>query len=127
MYFPLMLINDSAKERHRLSAAFAALADPTRRGIVARLADGPATPGELAAPLAMSAPALSRHLKVLERAGLIARGREGQRRPCRLAPGGLEAVEDWLNDLRRTWEARLDRLEAHLRAEEEREHGDGNH
>jgi DNA-binding transcriptional ArsR family regulator len=97
-----------------LSRTFAALADPTRRAILARLATGEATVGELARPFAMSLPAVSRHLKVLESAGLIARGRDAQWRPCRLEPEPLRAVSDWLELYRRHWEARLDRLGAYL-------------
>ena len=98
----------------RLSLTLAALADPTRRAILARLAEGEATVGELAAPFAMSLPAVSRHLKVLERAGLIARGRTAQWRPCRLEPGPLGEVAGWLERYRRFWEAGLDRLDDYL-------------
>ncbi len=97
-----------------LSATFAALADPTRRAIIARLAAGEATVGELAAPFAMSLPAVSKHLKVLERAGLITRGREAQRRPCRLAPGPLAGVADWVGHYRQFWDGSFDRLAEHL-------------
>jgi DNA-binding transcriptional ArsR family regulator len=97
-----------------LSQTFAALADPTRRAILARLADGEATVGEIAEPFAMTLPAVSRHLKVLERAGLIGRGRQAQWRPCKLEPEPLRAVSDWLERYRRHWEARFDRLEAYL-------------
>lgn len=97
-----------------LSTTFAALADPTRRAILARLALGETTVNELAQPFAMSLPAVSKHLKVLERAGLIARGREAQWRPCRLEPGALKPVDEWLGDYRRLWEERLDRLDAYL-------------
>ena len=97
-----------------LSTTFAALADPTRRAILARLALGEATVNELAEPFAMSLPAVSKHLKVLEHAGLITRGREAQWRPCRLKPSALRPVDDWLGDYRRLWEARLDRLDAYL-------------
>ena len=96
-----------------LDHAFAALADPTRRAILARLALGQATAGELGAPFALSQPAVSHHLKVLEAAGLIARGRDGTRRPCRLAPQGLAPVDSWLGGLRDALErsyARLDDL-----------------
>jgi DNA-binding transcriptional ArsR family regulator len=99
----------------RLSATFSALADPTRRAILARLALGEAPVGELARPFDISGPAISKHLKVLERAGLITRGREAQWRPCRLEPGALKGVDDWLEDYRRLWEARLDRLDEYLR------------
>ena len=98
----------------RLSTTLSALADPTRRAILARLAQGEATVGDLAAPFAMSLPAVSRHLKVLEHAGLIARGREAQWRPCRLAPEPLREVAGWLETYRRYWEASLDRLDAYL-------------
>ena len=98
----------------RLSATLAALADPTRRAILARLAAGEATVGELARPFAMSLPAVSRHLKVLERAGLIARGRAAQWRPCRLEPAPLAEVAGWLESYRRFWDAGFDRLDAYL-------------
>ncbi|HWA00572.1 MAG TPA: metalloregulator ArsR/SmtB family transcription factor [Caulobacterales bacterium] len=97
-----------------LSAKFAALADPTRRAILARLALGETTVLELAEPFAMTLPAVSKHLKVLEHAGLITRGRDAQRRPCRLAPEALKGVDDWLETYRRLWEERLDRLEDYL-------------
>ena len=89
----------------RLSTTFAALADPTRRAILARLASGETSVTELAEPFAMSLPAVSKHLKVLERAGLIARGREAQWRPCRIEPGALKQVDDWLERYRRFWDA----------------------
>ncbi len=98
----------------RLSATFAALADPTRRAILARLASGEASVTELAEPFDMSLPAVSKHLKVLERAGLIARGREAQWRPCRLEAARLKEVADWVDHYRRFWEQRLDRLDAYL-------------
>jgi DNA-binding transcriptional ArsR family regulator len=98
-----------------LDATFAALADPIRRSIVARLAEGEATVLELAAPFAVSLPAISRHLKVLEHAGLITRGREGQRRPCSLRPEALVPVAEWAEHTRRAWEERFDRLDAYLR------------
>src|SRR4051812_6667388 len=97
-----------------LSAAFAALADPTRRAILARLADGEASVGELARPFAISGPAVTKHLKVLERAGPISRRREAQSRPARLEPAALKAVTDWLDAYRRHWEASFDRLDAYL-------------
>jgi len=97
-----------------LSATFAALADPTRRAILARLASGETSVSELAKPFAMSLPAVSKHLKVLERAGLIARGREAQWRPCRIEPGALKGVDHWLAEYRRLWEGRLDRLADYL-------------
>lgn len=98
-----------------LSAKFAALADPTRRAILARLTSGEATVNELAAPFDMSLPAVSKHLKVLERAGLISRGREAQWRPCRLEAKALQPVDEWLAHYRAQWEARFDRLEAYLK------------
>jgi DNA-binding transcriptional ArsR family regulator len=101
----------------RLSVILSALADPTRRAILARLAEGEATVGELARPFEMSAPAVSRHLKVLERAGLIARGRTAQWRPCRLEPAPLREAWGWLDAYRRCWEDRFDRLEAYLAAD----------
>jgi DNA-binding transcriptional ArsR family regulator len=99
----------------QLSTTFAALADPTRRAILARLASGDASVTELAEPFEMSMPAVSRHLKVLERAGLIARGRDAQWRPCRLEPGPLKDVATWTERYRRHWERRLDRLDDYLR------------
>jgi len=98
-----------------LNTTFAALADPTRRAILARLASGEASVTELAEPFAMSLPAISKHLKVLERAGLIARGREAQWRPCRLEAAPLEQAADWLEHYRRFWDQSLDRLEDYLR------------
>jgi DNA-binding transcriptional ArsR family regulator len=99
----------------RLSTTFAALADPTRRAILARLTLGETSVGELAEPFDMTLPAISKHLKVLERAGLIARGRDAQRRPCRLSAAPLHEVSDWVATYRRFWEQRLDRLEDYLR------------
>jgi DNA-binding transcriptional ArsR family regulator len=98
-----------------LSTTFQALADPTRRAILARLALGETSVSELAKPFDISLPAVSRHLKVLEHAGLIARGREAQWRPCRIEPKALKSVDDWLEEFRRLWEQRLDRLEDYLR------------
>jgi DNA-binding transcriptional ArsR family regulator len=97
-----------------LSTTFAALADPTRRAILARLALGETSVTELAEPFDITLPAISKHLKVLERAGLIARGREAQWRPCRIAPDGLRPVDDWLESYRQLWNQRLDRLETYL-------------
>jgi DNA-binding transcriptional ArsR family regulator len=97
-----------------LSATFAALADPTRRAIVARLARGEATATELARPFAISQPAISRHLKVLEAAGLISRGRDAQSRPCRLEARRLEEATEWITRYRAHWEASFDRLEGLL-------------
>jgi DNA-binding transcriptional ArsR family regulator len=99
----------------QLSLTFAALADPTRRSIVTRLAEGEATVNELAAPHAMTLPAISRHLKVLERAGLIVRGREAQWRPSRLEAEPLDDAMEWMQARKSTWEGRMDRLDAHLR------------
>jgi DNA-binding transcriptional ArsR family regulator len=98
-----------------LDATFAALADSTRRAILARLARGEATVNELAQPFAMSLPAVSKHLKVLERAGLISRGRDGQFRPCRLEAERLDLATDWIEENRRIWSDRFDKLAAHLR------------
>jgi DNA-binding transcriptional ArsR family regulator len=99
----------------RLSATFQALADPTRRAILARLALGETSVTELSEPFAMSMPAVSKHLKVLERAGLITRGREAQWRPCRIEPQALKNVDEWLERYRRFWEASLDRLDEYLK------------
>lgn len=98
-----------------IDLTFAALGDPTRRAIVERLAGGDATVLELAAPFAISLPAISRHLKVLESAGLITRGRDAQRRPCRLRPEALEQVTAWAEHTQRAWEARFDQLGDYLR------------
>src|SRR3954464_7475562 len=98
----------------RLSRTFSALADPTRRAILARLTTGEATVGELAEPFAMSLPAVSKHLKVLERARLISRGREAQWRPCRLDAAPLRAAADWIEDYRQFWEESFDRLDDYL-------------
>jgi DNA-binding transcriptional ArsR family regulator len=97
-----------------LSTTFAALADPTRRSILARLMDGPVTVKELATPFDMSAPAISKHLKVLENAGLISRGREAQWRPCRLEAAPLKEVSDWMQRYKRFFEESLDRLDVYL-------------
>src|SRR3954467_9898264 len=105
----------------RLSTTFAALADPTRRAILARLASGETSVTELAEPFPMSLPAVSKHLKVLERAGLIARGREAQWRPCRIEPGALKQVDDWLERYRRFWDQSLDRLDHYLKTPSEGE------
>ena len=99
----------------RLSDTFAALADPTRRAILARLAMGETSVTELAEPFDMSLPAVSKHLKVLERAGLIARGRSAQWRPCRLEASALKDVDDWIGQYRKLWEQDFDRLDAHRR------------
>ncbi len=99
----------------QLSSTFAALADPTRRAILARLALGETSVTELAKPFEMSMPAVSKHLKVLERAGLIARAREAQWRPCRLDAGPLKDAASWIDEYRRFWDQSLDRLEDYLR------------
>jgi len=99
-----------------LSATFTALADPTRRAILARLALGEASVGELAQPFAMSGPAVTKHLKMLERAGLISRSRAAQQRPARLEPAALKAVSDWLGEYRRFWDAKFDDLDDYLKA-----------
>jgi DNA-binding transcriptional ArsR family regulator len=99
----------------RLSTTFAALADPTRRAILARLVLGETSVTELSKPFDISGPAISKHLKVLESAGLITRGREAQWRPCKIEPQALKPVDEWLENYRRLWEQRLDRLENYLR------------
>jgi DNA-binding transcriptional ArsR family regulator len=109
-----------------LSTTFAALADPTRRAILARLLSGECSVTELAEPFDMSLPAVSKHLRVLERAGLIARRREAQWRRCRIEAGRLKEVSDWTEHYRHTWEERLDRLDQylqHVKAKEEKRHG----
>src|SRR5262249_9632749 len=110
-----------------LDVTFSALADPTRRAILARLARGETTVQDLAKPFAMSLPAVSKHLKVLERAGLIVRSREAQWRPCRIEPAALKQVDDWLERYRRLWVERLDRPEDYLRELQAkgRKHGGG--
>ena len=105
----------------QLSTTFSALADPTRRGILARLALGEATVNELAAPFDLTLPAISKHLKVLQRAGLIEQGRQAQWRPCRLKPEGLRDVADWIGQYRRHWEASFDRLDEYLREIQQKE------
>jgi DNA-binding transcriptional ArsR family regulator len=102
-----------------LSSVFAALADPTRRAILARLAQGEATVNELAAPFPVSLQAISKHLKVLERAGLIVRGRDAQWRPCRLDPAPLRHVETWMQQYRQFWVERYEQLDSYLRELEE--------
>ena len=97
-----------------LSSTFAALADPTRRAILARLALGEAAVGELARPFAMSGPAVTKHLKVLERAGLISRGRSAQQRPAKLEPAALKAASEWLQAYHRLWDEKFDQLDAYL-------------
>jgi DNA-binding transcriptional ArsR family regulator len=106
---------DAVSASSSLDAIFAALADPTRRAIVSRLAAGDATVLELAEPFDISVPAISRHLKVLERAGLISRSKDAQRRPCRLRAAALHEVSTWTEHTRRAWEERFDRLDAYLR------------
>jgi DNA-binding transcriptional ArsR family regulator len=109
----------------RLSVKFAALADPTRRAILARLALGETSVSELAEPFDMSMPAVSKHLKVLEHAGLISRGREAQWRPCRIEAQALKDVDDWLEKYRRFWEESFDRLDVYLKEiqTKEKKHG----
>ena len=97
-----------------LDATFSALSDPTRRAILARLANGEATVNELAAPFKLSQPAISKHLKVLEKAGLISRGRDSQRRPCRIEARPLAEANEWLEEYRKLWEANFERLDALL-------------
>ncbi len=113
MVIYLMGYSPTAQSK-RLDAVFAALADPTRRAILNRLASGEASVNELARPFEMSQPAISKHLRVLERAGLISRGRDAQRRPCRLEPERLAEADHWLENYRRLWEERFARLDALL-------------
>ena len=108
-------------ENDTLSLTFAALADPTRRAMLARLAEGPATVKELAKPFNISMPAISKHLKVLEHAGLIKRGREAQWRPAQLRAAPLKDASEWLEHYRENWEENFDRLEAYLRTLQEGE------
>jgi DNA-binding transcriptional ArsR family regulator len=108
-----------------LNATFSALADPTRRAILARLASGETSVSELAEPFEMSMPAISKHLKVLQRAGLIERGREAQWRPCRLAAGPLKDAADWLDHYRRFWDESFDRLEDYLRELQKKDDNNG--
>jgi len=105
----------------QLTSTFAALADPTRRAILARLASGESSVTEIAEPFEMSLPAISKHLKVLERAGLIARGRAAQYRPCRLEAGPLKDAAKWIEHYRRFWEQSFDRLEVYLREVQKKE------
>jgi DNA-binding transcriptional ArsR family regulator len=109
----------------RLSTTFAALADPTRRAILARLVSGECSVTELAEPFDMSMPAVSKHLRVLERAGLIARRRDAQWRPCRIEAGPLKAVADWTERYRHIWEERLDRLDKYLQQMKTKEKSHG--
>jgi DNA-binding transcriptional ArsR family regulator len=114
----------TAAVEQRLDATFAALADPTRRAIVARLAGGDATVNELAEPFALSLPGISKHLKVLERSGLITRRRQAQFRPCHLERQALDAAVDWIEANRRLWSERLDKLDDHLRIVQAPSNGD---
>ncbi len=109
-----------------LSTTFAALADPTRRAILARLASGEASVKDLSAPFDMSQPAISKHLRVLERAGLIERGRQAQWRPRRLRAGPLRDINDWVGQYRRHWEESFERLDAYLREVQDKEQEHGN-
>ncbi len=108
-----------------LSTTFAALADPTRRAILARLAEGEASVKDLSAPFAMSQPAISKHLRVLERAGLIEQGRQAQWRPRRLRAGPLKDIADWVGQYRRHWEESFERLDAYLRELQDKQQGNG--
>ncbi|MGI8998579.1 MAG: ArsR/SmtB family transcription factor [Candidatus Limnocylindria bacterium] len=112
-------------EPDSLSTTFAAIADPTRRAILARLATGEASVKDLSAPFDMSQPAISKHLRVLERAGLIERGRQAQWRPRRLRAGPLRDINDWVGQYRRHWEESFERLDAYLRDVQDKEHGNG--
>jgi DNA-binding transcriptional ArsR family regulator len=109
----------------QISSTFAALADPTRRAILARLAMGETSVTEIAAPFEMSMPAISRHLKVLEKAGLITRGREAQWRPCKLKAEPLKQASDWLEEYRNFWEQSFDRLDEYLKTLQKKEKRDG--
>jgi len=104
----------------QLTRTFAALADPTRRAILARLSEGEATVGDIAEPFSITLPAISRHLKVLEQAGLVARGRDAQWRPARMQTEPLDQAIVWMQDRKTTWEARMDRLDTHLRRRDRR-------
>lgn len=119
-----MLTADHSTDADRLDETFAALANPTRRAILARLAQGEATVNELAAPFAMTLPAISKHIRVLERAGLIQRSRHAQFRPCRLDPGPLADVAGWAEQYRPLWEARFDRLNHYLQTMQQPSEGD---
>jgi len=113
------------QQADHLSTTFAALADPTRRAILARLASGEASVKDLSAPFDMSQPAISKHLRVLERAGLIEQGRQAQWRPRRLQAGPLRDIDDWVGQYRRHWEESFERLDAYLREVQDKEHGNG--
>lgn len=126
MYLTDKLISSLVKyamPTDRLSATFAALADPTRRAILARLTLGETSVNELAKPFEMSLPAVSKHLKVLENAGLITRGREAQWRPCKIETQALRNVDEWLENYRKLWEERFDRLDDYLRELQAQGHG----
>jgi DNA-binding transcriptional ArsR family regulator len=137
MYFPYKLINLSGKyeadavttttEQDRLSQTFAALANPTRRAILAHLARGEATVNELAAPFEIALPAISKHIKVLERAGLVARGQLAQYRPCALDAAPLEEVSTWAEQYRPVWEARFDRMDDYLKSLRSQRRARGHH
>lgn len=114
-------------DEDELSSTFAALADPTRRAILARLAKGEATVNELAEPFDLSLPAVSKHLKVLQKAGLVSQGRKAQWRPCRLEPTRLKEAHDWVDQYRRIWEERFDRLDEYLRELKKEERRDDGH
>jgi DNA-binding transcriptional ArsR family regulator len=127
-YFSIQLINHLENYRmgdDELSTTFAALADPTRRAILARLAGGEATVNELAEPFDLSLPAVSKHLKVLQKAGLVTQGRKAQWRPCRLEPARLKEAHDWVEQYRGAWEERFDRLGEYLRELQKEEKRDG--
>jgi DNA-binding transcriptional ArsR family regulator len=129
MYSTARLYNSEVidTQQDTLSTTFAALADPTRRAILARLAKGEASVKDLAAPFEMSQPAISKHLRVLERAGLVEQGRQAQWRPRRLRAGPLRDISEWVNQYRRHWEESFERLDAYLREVQDRrepEHGD---
>ena len=121
-------INAPERSQDQLTSTFAALADPTRRAILAQLMSGEASVTELAEPFEMSMAAISKHIKVLENAGLITRGRAAQWRPCRIHPAALKNVADWVENYRATWEKRLDRLHDYLGGLEakEKKHGRNN-
>ena len=116
--------NPTPRDEDRLSQTFAALANPTRRAILERLAEGEATVNELAEPFEMSLPAVSKHIKVLERAGLIIQGQQAQYRPCRIDAAPLEEVTSWTEQYRHIWEARFDRIEGYLRQIHDKEKQD---
>jgi DNA-binding transcriptional ArsR family regulator len=118
------LVHNTMPTTDRLSVTFAALADPTRRAILARLALGETSVSKLAKPFSMSLPAVSKHLKVLERAGLITRSRDAQMRPCKIEPTALKEVDDWFEEYRQLWEQRLDRLDDYLKTLQARDNAD---